>query len=98
MPTTSKTPLYGDYFYKFFQCPHWIWYDIYADAAQKRVLPPLLDYIYKGKPLQGSDGLSRFKQFEQISQEQMRDLDDAFVATVELMKQGKNIYHGVLMS
>ncbi|OGN27688.1 MAG: hypothetical protein A2941_01735 [Candidatus Yanofskybacteria bacterium RIFCSPLOWO2_01_FULL_49_17] len=98
MPATSKTPLYGDYFYKFFQCPHWIWYDIYVDASQKREVPPLLDYIYKGKPLKGAEHLVRFKQFEQVRPELMRDLDEAFLATVELMKQGKNIYHGVLMS
>ncbi len=98
MPTKSKTPLYGDYFYKFFQCPHWIWYDIYGDAAHKRDVPPLLDYIYKGKPLAPDKHLSNHKQFEQVAPELMRDLDEAFLATVELMKQGKNIYHGVLMS
>ncbi len=98
MPTTSKTPLYGDYFYKFFQCPHWIWYDIYGDAAHKRDVPPLLDYIYKGKPLTPHKDLGNHKQFEQVAPELMRDLDEAFLATVELMKQGKNIYHGVLMS
>ncbi len=97
MPT-SKTPLYGDYFYKFFQCPHWIWYDIYADAAHKRQMPPLLDMIYKGKPLAGHEDIAPHKKFEQIKPESFNDLDEAFVATVELMKQGKNIYHGVLMS
>ena len=50
MSTDTKQPkLYGDYFYKFFQCPHWIWYDIYGDGQHKREIPPLLDLIYKGK-------------------------------------------------
>lgn len=35
--------------------------------------------------------------FEEIQPELFKDLDEAFVATLELMKQGKNIYHGVLM-
>jgi len=98
MPTISKTPLYGDYFYKFFQCPHWIWYDIYGEAEKKREVPLLLDYIYKGKPLSPEKDLSNHKEFEQVPTELMRDLDEAFLATIELMKQGKNIYRGVLMS
>ncbi|HWA64282.1 MAG TPA: TM0106 family RecB-like putative nuclease [Candidatus Paceibacterota bacterium] len=98
MAETTKAPLYGEYFYKFFQCPHWIWYDIYGDAEHKRHIPPLLDLIYKGKPLAPDRDLGRHKEFEQVKPELMRDLDEAFLATVELMKQGKNIYHGVLMS
>ncbi|HZZ99773.1 MAG TPA: TM0106 family RecB-like putative nuclease [Candidatus Paceibacterota bacterium] len=97
MPDNSQPLLYGEYFYKFFQCPHWIWYDIYADATQKKEIPPLLELIHKGKMV-GEEGLSHHKQFEQVQPEMMRDLDEAFLATLELMKQGKNIYHGVLMS
>jgi uncharacterized protein len=99
MPTSSSQPkFYGDYFYKFFQCPHWIWYDIYGDGQYKRDVPPLLDLIYKGKMIDADKGLASHKKFEQINPELFKDLDEAFVATVELMKQGKNIYHGVLMS
>ncbi len=99
MATASKQPqLYGEYFYKFFQCPHWIWYDIYGDAAKKREVPPLLDLIYKGKMVNADKGLLGHKEFEQLKPENFRDLDEAFLATVELMKKGKNIYHGVLMS
>lgn len=88
----------ADYFYKFFQCPHWIWYDIYEDAQKKRHIPPLLDLIYKGKMVRADEGLSHHKQFEQVKPELFKDLDEAFLATLELMRQGKNIYHGVLMS
>src|SRR3990167_10017465 len=95
----SKQPkLYGEYFYKFFQCPHWIWYDIYGDGQHKRDVPPLLDLIYKGKMVRADQDLVVHKKFEQIKPEMLRDLDEAFLATLELMKQGKNIYHGVLMS
>ena len=45
----EKQKLTAEHFYKFFQCPHWIWYDIYGDAKQKKHVPPLLDMIYKGK-------------------------------------------------
>lgn len=99
MPTESDKPkLYGEYFYKFFQCPHWIWYDIYGDGQHKRDIPPLLELIFKGKMVDADKTLAVHKKFEQISQDSLEDLDDAFVATLELMKQGKNIYHGVLMS
>jgi len=91
-------PLRAEHFYKFFQCPHWIWYDIYGDAKQKKHVPPLLDMIYKGKMIEAGTTLKNHKKFEEIKQELFRDLDEAFMATLELMKQGKNIYHGVLMS
>ena len=98
MASENHPKLYGDYFYKFFQCPHWIWYDIYGDGQHKREVPPLLDMIYKGKMLDAEKGLAAHKKFEQINPDSFKDLDEAFLATVELMKQGKNIYHGVLMS
>ena len=94
MPTE---PLRAEHFYKFFQCPHWIWYDIYGDAKIKKHVPPLLDMIYKGKMV-GVQTLKNHKKFEEIKPELFRDLDEAFMATLEMMKQGKNIYHGVLMS
>lgn len=97
MPS-EQPKLYGDYFYKFFQCPHWIWYDIYGDAQHKREMPPLLEMIYKGKMIDPQKNLAPHKKFEEINQENFKDLDEAFLATLELMKQGKNIYHGVLMS
>jgi len=96
MDTTNK--ITADYFYKFFQCPHWIWYDIYGDGKNKRSIPPLLEMIYKGKMVEADKELSQFKEFEQVKPELFKDLDEAFLATLELMKQGKNIYHGVLMS
>jgi len=92
----KKYRLTGEHFYKFFQCPHWIWYDIYADQSRKLDIPPLMQMIFE-------DGLRHERQiiksriFEEIKPELFKDLDEAFLATVELMKSGKNIYHGVLM-
>src|SRR3989338_4219537 len=95
----DKNPkLYADHFYKFFQCPHWIWYDIYADATKKKKTPAIMDLIYKGKVANGIDVLREHKKFEEIKPELFRDLEEAFLATLEMMKQGKNIYHGVLMN
>ena len=94
----KKPKLYAEHFYKFFQCPHWIWYDIYADAIKKKKTPVIMDLIYKGKVANGIDVLREHKKFEEIKPALFRDLEEAFLATLEMMKQGKNIYHGVLMN
>lgn len=90
--------LTAEHFYKFFQCPHWIWYDIYGDQTQKQDQAPLLEMIYRGKMVNAGEILKSHKQFEEIKPELFRDLEEAFLATLELMKQGKNIFHGVLMN
>lgn len=94
----QKHKLTAEHFYKFFQCPHWIWYDIYGDSSQKREPSPLLDIIHKGKMPDTAGALRPHKKFEELKPEQYRDLEEAYLATLELMKQGKNIYHGVLMT
>jgi len=98
MSEVNKKYLTPDHFYKFFQCPHWIWYDIYADAKKKKHIPPILELLYKGKLARPSESIKKFKEFEQIKPEQFKDIEEAFLATLEMMKQGKNIYHGVLMN
>lgn len=95
LPSEKLTP---SHFYKFFQCPHWIWFDIYGDAAKKREVSPLLDIIYKGKMADEPGVLTPHKKFEELKPENYRDLEEAYLATLELMRQGKNIYHGVLMT
>lgn len=90
--------LTAEHFYKFFQCPHWIWYDIYADSAHKHEPSALLDLIYKGKLGDAAGTVRAHKKFDELKPEQYRDLEEAYLATIELMRQGKNIYHGVLMS
>jgi uncharacterized protein len=89
----EKQKLTSEHFYKFFQCPHWIWYDIYGEALKKKETPPLLDLIYKG----AEKILGDHKRFEEIKPELLHDLEEAFLSTLELMKKGKNIYRGVLM-
>ena len=86
-----------DHFYKFFQCPHWIWYDIYGDQTKRKEVSPLLNLIYQGKRVDIPKNLAKHKQFEELKPEQYRDLEEAYLATLELMKEGKNIYHGALL-
>ncbi|TSC90815.1 MAG: Uncharacterized protein CEN90_774 [Parcubacteria group bacterium Licking1014_17] len=94
----SKIILRGEHFYKFFQCPHWIWYDLYGDQCQKKETPKLLEMIHRGGLRHDHEKLLiQPRTFEEVKPELFNDLDEAFLATVELMKQEKNIYHGVLM-
>lgn len=88
--------LTGEHFYKFFQCPHWLWYDLYADQSKRGKTSPLIDMIYQDG-LKHSREMLKSRSFDEIKPELFADLDEAFMATLELMKQGKNIYHGVLM-
>jgi len=92
----KKYKLTGEHFYKFFQCPHWIWYDVYGDQTKKGKIPPLIEMIHQNG-LKHEKEMIKSRKFEEIKPELFRDLDEAFLATMELMKQGKNIYHGVLM-
>ncbi len=97
MPISNKKyHLTGEHFYRFFQCPHWIWYDVYGDQSKKGVVPPLIEMIYQ-HGLRHEKEAVKSRVFEEIKPELFKDLDEAFLATLELMKQGKNIYHGVLM-
>ncbi len=92
-----KYKLTGEHFYKFFQCPHWIWYDLYEDKQKKGETPALMQMIRRDGLLHEKDVIAKRGGFEEVKPELFRDLDEAFLATLELMKQGKNIYHGVLM-
>ncbi|MBI4160643.1 MAG: TM0106 family RecB-like putative nuclease [Candidatus Yanofskybacteria bacterium] len=96
MADIKKHKLTGEIFYKFFQCPHWVWYDIYGEQERKGAVPPLIEMIYKNG-LKHERELIKSRKFEEIKPELYRDLDEAFLATMELMKKGVNIYHGVLM-
>ena len=96
MSDSKKTKLTGEHFYKFFQCPHWIWYDIYGDQTKRGNIPPLIEMIHRGG-LKHEHDMIKSRKFEEIKPDLFRDLDEAFLSTLELMKQGKNIYHGVLM-
>lgn len=98
MATDKKYKITGEHFYRFFQCPHWIWYDIYGDKTKKGEIPEIVEMINKGGlKHKHKEELIKSRKFEEIKPELLRDLDEAFLATMELMKQGKNIYHGVLM-
>ena len=94
----EKQYLTAEHFYKFFQCPHWIWYDIYGDQRKKGDVPPLMQMIFEDGLAHEEEALKKMSQpFDEIKPDSYKDLDEAYRATLELMKQGKNIYHGILM-
>lgn len=91
-----KQKLTAEHFYKFFQCPHWLWYDLYEDQAKRKAVPPLMQMIYEDG-LKHEKKVMRSRKFDELPVSASQDLDEQFLATVELMKKGRNIYHGVLM-
>lgn len=92
----NKPYLTSDHFYQFFQCPHWIWYDLYGDETKKGKYPKILEMIYRDGLKQHAN-IAKVQTFEEIKPDNFSDIDEAFIATLEMMKQGKNIYHGVLL-
>lgn len=88
--------IHSKHFYKYFICPHWIWHDIYEDKEKHKHIPPLLNILYEGK-IKNEKGVIKKWEFSEIDRGLYKDLDEAFLATLELMKQGKNIYRGVLL-
>ncbi|MDO8495097.1 MAG: TM0106 family RecB-like putative nuclease [bacterium] len=93
---TTKQKLTAEHFYKFFQCPHWLWYDLYEDQQKKKGVPPLMNMIYEDG-LKHEKNVMQSRKFDELPAGASQDLDESFLATVELMKKGRNIYHGVLM-
>jgi uncharacterized protein len=57
-----------------------------------------LEIIHRGKLGSAGSAIAPHKKFEELKPESYRDLEEAYLATLELMRQGKNIYHGVLMT
>jgi len=95
---STKPKLTAEHFYKFFQCPHWLWYDLYGEPGKKNEQPPLLQMIYQdGLHHETKLKLLGSRQFKEIDPNLFKDLDEAFLATLELMKKGENVYHGVMM-
>ena len=94
----NKYKITGEHFYKFFQCPHWIWYDVYADPKHRKDIPPIVEMIHRGGLHHEKEKeILSSRKFEEIKPELLQDLDEAFFETLRLMKEGSNIYHGVLL-
>lgn len=93
MPTK---PLTATDFYRFFQCPHWPYWERFGDPALRRPLSETEEQRL-------ADGLVHeheiiASQFIGIESLESLDLDEAAAKTIELMKAGAPaIYQGVLM-
>ncbi|MBI2627211.1 MAG: TM0106 family RecB-like putative nuclease [Parcubacteria group bacterium] len=94
--SSATTKVTSDHFYKFFLCPHWIWYDLYEDQQKHKHVPAIMKLLLESR-VRDSENLFAHKQFEKIPEQLSQDLDEAFAVTLEFMKQGKNIYRPILM-
>jgi uncharacterized protein len=69
---------------------------LYEDQQKKKMTPPLMQMIYEDG-LKHEKNVMQSRKFDELPSNATQDLDEAFLATVELMKKGRNIYHGVLL-
>lgn len=92
MDTAKKNKIKGEMFFKYITCPGWLYWDIHGDPKEKRELSDFQKKIMQ-EGLLHEDEVIREKDFAEVK---IGDLDEAAAQTLELMKRGKNIYHGVL--
>lgn len=89
-------PLTGTDFYRFFQCPHWPYWERFGDQALRRPLTETEEQRL-------ADGLEHEKdivekEYPDVASLKEVSFEDAAVRTIELMKQGvPAIYQGVLV-
>ncbi|MFC1787668.1 TM0106 family RecB-like putative nuclease, partial [Patescibacteria group bacterium] len=82
-------------FYQFLKCPTWVYFGVHGD--EEKTVEPLMQQLM-------DDGLiadrqkELLKNKEDLAEVTAEDLDDAFVQTVEFMREGRQtIYRGVLI-
>lgn len=91
--TDAKRRITGETFFKYATCPSWVYWDLYGNPADRKEISDFQKKIMQEGLLHEKEVIKE-KEFAEV---QIGDLDEAFGKTLELMKKGKNIYHGVLI-
>jgi uncharacterized protein len=83
-------------FYKYLRCPHWVYWDLYGGADERREENELLEKIREHSVLRKEEYLAAFPEAETVPED--ADEEERFRLTVELMKKGSPaIFRGRLM-
>lgn len=85
----------GETFFRYVTCPSWVYWDIYGNPEDKKELSDFQKKIIEEGVLHEEEVIKK-KQFAEVKVKEA-DLDEAAAETLELMKKGENIYHGVLI-
>ncbi len=90
-----KTPqkIKGETFFRYAACPSWVYWDIYGDPKEKKELSDFQKKIIE-EGLLHEEEVIRKRDFTEVPQD--LPLEERAAMTLRLMKEGKNIYHGLL--
>ncbi len=83
----------GDVFFKYVTCPAWVYWDIYGNPKDRKEISDFQKKIMQ-EGLLHEEEVIKEKDFTEVK---IDDLDEAAEITLQLMKKGRNIYHGVLI-
>lgn len=90
---TAPSHITGETFFKYATCPAWVYWDLYGNPKDRKEISDFQKKIMQEGLLHEKEVISK-KKFTEVK---IGDLEEAFVKTLELMKKGENIYHGVLI-
>ncbi len=93
MNLSASPRITGETFFKYATCPSWVYWDVHGNPEEKAELSDFQKKIMEEGLLHEKEVIAE-KDFVEV---EIGDLDEAAAHTLELMKKGKNIYHGVLM-
>src|SRR3989338_7224797 len=89
----KTTRITGEMFFKYATCPAWVYWDLYGDPRDRKEISDFQKKIMQEGLLHEEKVISEHK----FSEVKIGDLAEAASETLELMKKGENIYHGVLI-
>ncbi|MEA3249790.1 MAG: TM0106 family RecB-like putative nuclease [Patescibacteria group bacterium] len=84
----------GGMFVRYFSCPHWLYFDVYGDPAERSEPTSFAEMLIE-RGLIHEEKIINGLEYESVGD---GSLEERFERTVELMKRGvERIYHGILM-
>ena len=90
----KKNNITGSIFFKYVTCPAWVYWDIYGNPEDRKELSDFQKKIIEEGILHENEVIAK-RDFVEVKGS--GDLEERAARTLELMKEGKNIYHGVLI-
>ncbi len=91
----AKSKLTASMFYQYDFCPHWIWFDLFADKRKKGQMGELMEKLIE----QGVAHEQEYIEDKSFVEVPVGKTEDAARATMTLMEQGvETIYQGALVA
>lgn len=92
--TSKPHKILGSYFYKYFACPHWIYFDLFGDPAKKGQQTRFGEMLLEAGLLYEREVIKNLH----LTEVQPGSFETMCAETIKLMTSGvEAIYHGALM-